>query len=94
LRIPVPAQPNGAALIVKGDKVEAVLIQNVGSVDVWLSENVSALQGSVDLTGTPQEGTILAPGAFLPFLTFWKTPLYALAAVAGAVLNVITSQPC
>jgi len=94
VRIPVPAQPNGAALIVKGDKVEAVQIQNVGSVDVWISENATALQGSVDSTGTPQDGWILAPGAFLPFLTFWKTPLYALAAVAGAVLNVVVSQPC
>lgn len=94
MRVPIPAQPSGAVLIVKGDTVQAVQIQNVSAVNVWISENISALQGSVDLTGTPQDGWILAPGAFLPLLPFWKTALYALAAVAGAELNVIVSQPC
>ena len=94
MRVPIPAVPNGAALIVKGDKVEAVLIQNVSSVEIFISENVNALQGSVDSTGTPQDGWVLAPNAFLPFLTLWRTPLYALAAVPGGELNVIVSQPC
>ena len=85
MRITIPAPPLPPIRI---NVRRPLLIQNVGTTTIYISENETALIGSVDLTGTPQEGSVLLSGNFLPEISADSPPLYALALSPGGEINV------
>lgn len=94
MRVPIPFGSAQSVLIVKGGRSESILIQNVSAVPAYISDSQTILDGSIDSTGTPQEGLVLQPNDFLPNLPFWTGGFYARSNAPGCVLEVITAKPC
>lgn len=64
-------------------KPQSVLLENVGSAQVWVSENASALQ-TVDALGNPTDGFVLQPGQ-TQYMDWVVGALYATSLAGGTV---------
>lgn len=95
MRINVPNAGGTASVeIIKADKAYGLVIQNVSAVQVWISDDQNTLDGSVDSTGTPQQGLILAANSLPLVITAFKGVLYTRSSSAGGVLEVIRYEIC
>ena len=69
-----------------------VLLDNTGPNDVWVSDSQSALDASVDSTGTPQNGAILHSGDKVT--TIVTSGLWTRSAAAGSFLDILVGDIC
>lgn len=93
----IPNNPLTVALDTQG-KVKCVTIQNVSSVDIYLSENPNLLQ-QTSATNLPQVGHHLSPDSvgitpFILILPRVNGKLYARSQGSGAQLEVIQFDVC
>ena len=70
-----------------------VILQNVGPVPVWISSNRESMDGSLDSTGTPQEGFVLQPNSSPFMIERFRGILYARAQAFGGLIQC-ESYPC
>lgn len=76
----------------QGGRGWTVLLDNTGPNDVWISDSQSAIDGSVDGTGTPQYGSILHPGDRAA--TIVTTGLWTRSAAVGSFLDILIGDIC
>lgn len=95
MRINVPNVSGTASVeIIKADKVYGLTIQNVSAVQIWISDDQNTLDGSVDSTGTPQQGLILTANSLPLVIPAFKGVLYTRSNAAGGVLEVQRYEIC
>lgn len=92
------SQNASASIVDSEDKVVAVTIENIGAVDVFVSEDRTRLDATLAGTNLPTAGFLFpayaAPNANILHMPRFKGKLYARSQAAGAILEVLVSDIC
>lgn len=93
MRIGVPLFPNFVIVVPPGPVVG--VLYNSGTVPVQISDDISALTGSLAVqAGAFVDGIPLQPADSFSLLLGWNSAIYASSLLAGAAITVILSSPC